>query len=363
MKPPSLSVFAGKDNSSGKISGNRYSVSWKSPSNIAFVKYWGKKENQVPMNPSLSMTLTGSFSITRVDAVADGGKKMLTVNGFAGHPFILKMDHFLQHIRTEMPVLKELSFKVETTNSFPHSTGIASSASGFSAFALCILSVAELISGKKIAAAKFIKLASFISRIGSGSACRSLYGGYSLWGKTDHVQGSSNLYAIPVDEWIHPSLRTLHDAVLVISSDPKSLPSSLGHSLMAHHPFAPARIGQAEKNLAKALNALKSGDIKQLTTIAENEAMTLHALILSSEGGTVLLRPPTIEVILRIKEARGKGLPVFFSLDAGPNVHLFYPAESAKKVEKFIREELVSSCENGLVIFDRCGTGPEKQEI
>ncbi len=363
MSHQSLSALTTYSKTAGANSGEKFSVSWKSPSNIALVKYWGKKENQIPLNPSLSMTLSQSYTLTRVTATPDREEKKLKVNADASHPFIPKMELFLQYIGKEVPVLKELSFNVETTNSFPHSTGIASSASGLSAFALCLLSIAEMVSGKNIDSGEFFNLASFVSRMGSGSACRSLYGGYSLWGKTDRVQGSSGLFAVPLAERVHPIFRTLHDAILVISSEPKSLPSTRGHSLMDHHPFAAARIDQAENNLSETLKALDSGDIERLISVTENEALTLHALIMSSKGGTVLLKPPTVNVILKIREARRKGMSVFFSLDAGPNVHLFYPEKSTPEVEQFIRNELVSSCENGLVIYDCCGTGPVLQEI
>ena len=360
MNGSSLSFYIKK--MPGSIqSGEKITTSWKSPSNIALVKYWGKKEGQIPINPSLSMTLTHSYTLTRVDAFASCDREMLAVNGEIHHPFLPKMEQFLGLLVKEIPVLGELRFRVETTNNFPHSTGIASSASGISAFALCLLGIAEWISGKKIPLKEFFNAASFISRLGSGSACRSVYGGYALWGETEFISGSSDLFAVPVTDRVHGTFKTLHDAILVISSAPKSLPSSRGHALMERHPFATARISQARDNISETLNALESGDIERLAAVAEIEALTLHALIMSSGEGTVLMEPSTIIVIKKIREARKKGIPVFFSLDAGPNVHLFYPETAVEQVEQFIRNELASSCENGSVIYDRCGTGPVQQ--
>ena len=345
------------------LSGTKVSASWRSPSNIALVKYWGKKDGQIPLNPSVSMTLTRSYTLTSVEALVSGNQEFITVNGDAHHPFIQKINQFLRPLVKEIPVLGELSFRVKTINNFPHSTGIASSASGFSAFVLCLLDIAEMVSGVKILPEEFFSAASFLSRLGSGSACRSVYGGYSLWGETHLVPGSSDLFAVPVNDRIHPSLKTLHDAILVISSNPKSLPSSRGHALMEHHPFAVARISQVKNNISEILKAMDSGDIERLAGITENEALTLHALIMSSDEGTILLKPSSINVISQIREARQKGLPVFFSLDAGPNVHLFYPEPAAGQVEQFISDELEISCEKGSVIYDRCGSGPERQEI
>ena len=201
-------------------------------------------------------------------------------------------------------------------------------------------------------------MASFASRMGSGSACRSLFGGYTVWGKTPCVPGSSDLFAIPVTDRVHPSLRTLHDAILMVSSTPKSLPSSQGHTLMVNHPFTPARIRQAGNNLSELLKALTMGDFDRLAELAEYEAMTLHALIMSSQGGMILMEPNTIQIVKKIQAVRQRGLAVFFTLDAGPNVHLLYPESAVSVVGTFIREELLSLCENGSIIYDYCGTGP-----
>lgn len=340
--------------------GEKIFACWKSPSNIALVKYWGKKEGQLPLNPSISMTLDQSYTITRVETEltreSSGGIK--SVDGDIQHPFIPKMEKLLKWLVQEIPVLGNFSFMVETSNSFPHSTGIASSASGISAFALCLLTIAEKVTKKKIPLMEFLTMASFSSRMGSGSACRSVFGGYTVWGKTPDVPGSSDLFAIPVTDRVHPSLRTLHDAILVVSTTPKSLPSSQGHTLMDNHPFTPARIRQASNNLSELLKALTMGDLDRLAGLAEYEALTLHALIMSSPGGMILMEPRTVQIIKQIQAARQRGLAVFFTLDAGPNVHLMYPESAVHEVENFIREELMPLCERDFIIYDYCGTGP-----
>ena len=332
---------------------------WQSPSNIALVKYWGKKEEQLPSNPSISMTLSKAATRTEILAIEKAGQEnRLKVNGDPGHPFAQKPEKLIQWLQKELPVLERYSFHVTTSNSFPHSAGIASSASGISAFTLCLLSIISEITGKRIPADAFLQTASFISRMGSGSACRSVYGGFSLWGETPALPGSSDLYAVPLNDRMHPECFRLHDAILVVSSSPKSLSSSLGHELMNAHPFSGARSEQAVKHVREMLDAMRSGDIDKIAIITENEALTLHSLIMTSPGGPILMKPGTLLVIRRIQQARRRGLPVFFSLDAGPNVHLLYPDRETDTVEKFIREELVQFCENGRVIFDHCGEGP-----
>ena len=306
------------------------------------------------------MTLNQSYTITRVETVLtrETNSRIMSVNGDIQHPFLPKMEKLLKWLVQEIPVMGNFNFWVETSNSFPHSTGIASSASGISAFVLCLLTIAEKVTEKKIPLMEFITMASFASRMGSGSACRSLFGGYTVWGKTQDIPGSSDLFAIPVTDRVHPSLRTLHDAILVVSTTPKSLPSSQGHILMDNHPFTPARIRQAGKNLSELLKALAIGDLNRLAELTEYEALTLHALIMSSPGGMILIEPRTVQIIKQIREARQRGLAVFFTLDAGPNVHLLYPETAVSAVGTFIREELLSLCENGSIIYDHCGTGP-----
>jgi diphosphomevalonate decarboxylase len=169
---------------------------------------------------------------------------------------------------------------------------------------------------------------------------------------------SSDFYAIPVNDKVHHDFMKLHDAILVVSSSPKSLSSSSGHELMSTHPFSVVRVNQALTNIQGTLDALYSGDLDKLAVISENEALTLHSLIMTSTGGTILLEPDSLMIIKMVRQARQRGLPVFFSLDAGPNIHLLYPDKNSEDVEHFIREELTQLCENGKIIFDQCGDGP-----
>ena len=336
-----------------------YSITWQSPSNIAIIKYWGKKNGQFPINPSLSMTLNQAVTQTRVNIISNKtGKGLLSVNGDPDHPFLPKMRSLLQHLNTEIPFFAGLALSADTVNHFPHSTGIASSASGLSAFTLCILAMAGRMINRELSIVEIQHMASYASRLGSGSACRSLYGGYAVWGKSSLIEGSSDEFAIPLSEQIHPGMLLVRDAILVVSSNPKKLPSTQGHISMNSHPFKGGRIKQANQHFAEALHALSSNDFEHLGVIAECEALTLHALLMSANPGTLLMQKETVEIIHRVRESRKTGLPLFFTLDAGANVHLLYPHKSAKQVHNFINDALRPLCEERQVIFDSCGTGP-----
>jgi diphosphomevalonate decarboxylase len=145
----------------------------------------------------------------------------------------------------------------------------------------------------------------------------------------------------------------------VISGSAKEISSTQGHKAMEVHPFLHGREKQAGHNIAETLEALRSGDFERLALVAENEALTLHALMMSASPGTILMKPATVEAIGRVRNARRNGLPLFFTLDAGANLHLLYPASADSLINPFIETELKPLCENGQVIFDRCGGGPE----
>jgi diphosphomevalonate decarboxylase len=355
MNSSPFSLFKG-NHASGL--GN-FSVAWQSPSNIALIKYWGKKNGQLPLNPSLSISLDKAFSQTHLHvSVGEPAKGLVSVNGDVNHPFLPKMQQLFQWMVQEIPALGQLTLLADTSNSFPHSTGIASSASGLSAFALCMFDVVQKISEAELSYPEIQKMASYLARIGSGSACRSVYGGYTVWGKTPMIQESSDEYAVSITEHIHPDLLSLHDAILIVSTRPKQLSSSLGHRSMNDHPFLNSRITQANQNLSEILLDLKCNVFERLASVAENEALTLHALLMSANPGVILMQPGTIEIIRQVREARHKGMAVFFTLDAGANVHVMYPSSSAREVEQFIASDLQPFCEDGRIIFDSCGSGP-----
>lgn len=338
---------------------------WRSPSNIALVKYWGKYGVQMPENPSISLTLQNAFTDTEIQY----SPKTSTEEGleisflFEGKPqvaFEQKIRAFLSSIIEYFPFLPHLKLDISSKNSFPHSTGIASSASSMSALALCLCQIESNIYGG-MRPHEFFEKASLIARLGSGSACRSVYPVAAVWGKQDDISFSSQSFAIGVANDIHPVFATFKDAILIVSSEEKSVSSRAGHGLMKDNPYAPARYAQARGNMSQIMAAMQSGDLETWGSIVEKEALTLHALMMASEPPFILVKPATLQIIEEVKAKRAQsGWPMYFTLDAGPNVHLLYPESHAAEIETFIGETLLKYCEQHKVIYDRVGKGPVK---
>lgn len=336
-------------------------ITWRSPSNIAFIKYWGKHGNQLPKNASLSMTLNHAFTTTSlIYSSSDSGLKVTYLfEGQRNEEFEDKVVKFLKSVQEELPFLANYELYFESENSFPHSTGIASSASSMSALALCLISMEEELSGNKRSKADFLHRASYFARLASGSACRSVYGNFALWGEEDQASGSSNEFAVPYSLPVHEKFQKMGDLVLLVSSERKSVSSTLGHHLMTVHPFAEARYQQAESNLQALMVAMQVGDFDSFSCIVESEAMTLHALLMTSSEEGLLMKPNTIAIIDEIRSFRiDSGLQICFTLDAGPNVHLLYPLSEREKVLDFVTFRLQRFCENGQWIDDQIGKGP-----
>lgn len=340
-------------------------VIWRAPSNIALVKYWGKYGNQLPKNASISFTLNNAYTETSVKYRAKtSDDKSIQLNflfeGNENPKFADKIRKFLESIVPHFPFLPHFSLEINSTNSFPHSTGIASSASSMAALALCLTDIENTLDGGMFPT-QFFEKASMIARLGSGSACRSLFPYLSVWGKHDAIPLSSNEHGIPYYDKVHPVFKTFKDAILIVSSDEKSVSSRAGHALMEGNPFAESRYKQAENHLSTLVDCLHNGDIDKFGEIVENEALTLHALMMCSTPSYMLMLPNTLKIIDLIKTYRAeKGVPLYYTLDAGPNIHLLYAEENTEEVETFIQEVLLVYCENGKVIYDQVGKGPTK---
>ena len=169
--------------------------------------------------------------------------------------------------------------------------------------------------------------ASFLARLGSGSASRSINGPITVWGATDSVEESSDFFAVPLSESdYNPIFNTYCDAILLIDQGQKKVSSTQGHQLMENHPFGVARFKQAFQNMEKLIKILEEGDLDAFITIVETEALTLHALMMTGSPNYILMHSNTIEVIQNVWNFRQETkLPVCFTLDAGANVHLLYP--------------------------------------
>jgi diphosphomevalonate decarboxylase len=338
---------------------------WECPSNIALIKYWGKKQFQLPLNPSVSMTLQESKTVISVDYFHQRKSKEMSLSYFfedEPHPtFEDRYLQYLQHVSKYLPFLNHTELVIKSRNTFPHSAGIASSASSFGALALALCDMERSLFGTLAEDSDFMEKASFLARLGSGSACRSVYGGFSLWGKTEYLMSSTDEAALSLNFIIHPVYTDYCDSILVIDTGKKEVSSSAGHRLMEHHPFAEARTAQVQDNLKRMLVSLQTGKEKIFSALVEEEALTLHAMMLTSQPGYILLKPNSLEVIDRIRQFRNTtGMPLSFTLDAGANVHVLYPARLISDIKPFIEGQLAGFCQEGNIIHDTIGTGPVK---
>jgi len=338
-------------------------VGYKAPSNIALVKYWGKKKNQIPANPSISFTLDTCATTTwvsfakKTDEVIEDFSFDLYFEGEVNIAFRPKINTFLERILAYLPFLKEYHFHIETSNSFPHSSGIASSASGMAALALCFMQIERLLQ-PAITEVYFNQKASFLARLGSGSACRSVIGSVVQWGEHKGLKDSADLYGISYPFKMHTIFSNYQDTILLVDKGEKKVSSSVGHELMHGHPFAAQRFNQAHENIETLKSVFEKGDLKEFIKIVESEALTLHGMMMTSQPYFILMKPNTLEIINRIWEYRAQsGTHVCFTLDAGANVHVLYPDNEKEQVLQFIKEELIAFCQNQQYICDRVGTG------
>lgn len=345
----------------GTTQNANWASTWRCPSNIALVKYWGKHGFQKPMNPSLSFVLQNAYTETSVELLKEADRKVEFYFEGEPSPFGERIEKYLNHLSSQLPWIGKYNFRIRSHNSFPHSAGIASSASSFGALALCLAEIDFAISGKEPDHPDLWINASELARIGSGSACRSVYPGFAIWGQTQLFESCSDDYAIMVYEGIHPMFYGLRDAILMVDSGTKKVSSSVGHELMNDHIFQRSRIAQAHQNINELYLALLTGNKEKFIEVVENEALSLHAMMMTSNPSFILLKPNSLELIARIRRFREKAkIPVSFTIDAGPNIHLLYFKKDELDVKAFIERELLDFCENGKWIDDRIGKGPER---
>ncbi len=336
-----------------------FKVSWTSPSNIALVKYWGKYPVQIPANPSISFTLSKSLSKLSIIAEPVSSKEINVDFYFENElneKFQSKIVKFLNTQLERFPWLLDFHLIMHSENTFPHSSGIASSASSMSALNLALLTLDKKITGHESRSEDFYKEASDLSRQASGSAGRSVYPMLATWGEIDSIDDSSNLFARPVDKSeVDPIFHNYCDSIIIVDAGEKSVSSRAGHALMETHPFAEERYARARYNLSRLLVAMKDGDMKTFIEVVEEEALMLHSMMMTSIPSYILLKPDSLLLIEKIKEFRNvQNIPVCFTIDAGPNIHLLYPAAHKTVVQAWLTAEF----SRFKIIHDEVGNGP-----
>lgn len=328
-------------------------ISAQCSSNIALVKYWGKYDPQIPANPSISFTLTNSFTQTELEIEkSENFSVEVYLENKKQEQFAEKIEKYFKHIEKYLPFILDYKYIIKTHNSFPHSSGIASSASGFGAIAFCLIDFSERLGETLTDDFKKLK-ASFLARLGSGSACRSIDHPLSIWGKCDAIPNSSDIYAIPFPFKTNPVFDNFQDTILLIHEGKKDISSTLGHQLMKDHPYADTRFLEAQKNINKLSEILQNGNLKSFGELIEHEALSLHAMMLTSHPAFILMKPETISAINKIWEYRRlSNNHLYFTLDAGANIHLLYPKNEKDTIKEFIFNDLIKYTEKGNIIED-----------
>lgn len=294
------------------------------PSNIAFVKYWGKKDEvlRLPENGSISMNLSGLTTMTTVEFDPSYKEDLIEINGTKE---LNEGNRAIKHLdRIRMLAKINDKARVVTTNNFPTGTGLSSSASGFAALTVAAATAAGLhLSEKKL---------SILARQGSGSACRSIPNGITGWldGDTSDTSYAVSLY--PPEYW------DLCDVVAVVSEGKKDVASTAGMKLAGESPFFQARLARMKDKIANVKQALQKKDFQQLGQFIEAEALELHAIMLTSTPSLIYWTPGTLRIMKLCKVWRDEGIPVYFTINTGQDIHLICEKPFVEPLKKKLAE-------------------------
>jgi diphosphomevalonate decarboxylase len=315
--------------------------------NIALTKYWGQEdpERNLPMNDSVSMTLDGLETRTTVLFEAQRERDEVRIGG--ERPPGPARERVVEHLdRLRAVAGEDAGARVESVNSFPASAGLASSASGFAA-----LTVAA---GRALGLTSDPGELSRLARYGSGSASRSLFGGFARWRTGDDESSRAEQIAGP-DQW------DLRDVILLLDRDPKDVGSSEGHELAHTSPLLEGRLEAVGGWTEDVVEAVRKRDVDALGKPVEADAMAMHAVMMTSDPSLLYWSPGTISAIDAVRSWREEGLSCWFTIDAGPNLHVICEAEEADEVARRAREGLGLDEEDVLVAAP--GEGPTIQGV
>ena len=292
------------------------------PSNIAFMKYMGRKDEalRLPENASISMNLSHLLTKTTAHFSSEYEKDSLVLNGEVEKGEESRVAKHLERIRN----LSGNSFfaKVVSENNFPTGTGLSSSASGFAALTVAAARAVGLQLSKKDL--------SILARLGSGSACRSIPDGFVLWndGDTSEESFAESLY--PSDHW------DIVDIVAVVNRGRKEIATSTSHSLVSEGPYYRQRVARMPAKIEQMKELLKRKDFQAFGESLEEEARDLHVIFLSA--GLIYLEPGTLEIMKRTQHWRLEGLPVYFTVNTGQDIHLLCQRKDSEALQLKLKE-------------------------
>jgi len=292
--------------------------------NIAFIKYWGKQDAELnlPANSSLSMNLDKLTTVTTVEFSPDHDDDVVILDGRE------ERGAARQRIVTHLDRVRAMAgmpdrAKVISRNSFPTGVGLASSASGFAALSLAASKAAGLELNEKEL--------SILARFGSGSACRSVPGGFTEWTAVTRSEESFAEQIAPPEHW------DLRDVIAIVSRAHKRIGSTEGHSLATTSHLHHARVASVTDRLAQAKAALLGKDLATLGRLIEEDAVSMHAVMMTSRPSIFYWLPSSMRLIHKVQSWRTEGLEVYFTFDAGPNAHLICQAADQAEVERRLK--------------------------
>ena len=297
------------------------SITAQAHPNIAFIKYWGNRSEDLRLaaNSSLSMNLDGLYTRTSVnfDPQLPADELMLNQLPVSG-PALTRVSLFLDQVRRLAGF--SLHARVASQNNFPTGAGIASSAAAFAALALAAAQAAGLnLSEQQL---------SRLARLGSGSACRSVPGGFVEWQAGPSDADSFAVSIAPPSHW------DLVDCIAVLSSGHKTVGSTEGHAAAPTSPLQSARLADTPRRLEIARRAILERDFPAFADIVEHDSTLMHAVMMTSRPPLFYWEPLSLEIIKAVPTWRRDGLPCFCTLDAGPNVHVFCPSAAVSDVQQ-----------------------------
>ncbi len=293
--------------------------------NIAFIKYWGNRDNtlRIPVNGSISMNLDGLYTRTTVSFQPSLPFDELIINGHEVMGAGLDRISYVLDIIRGMANIHERA-EVMSENNFPSGAGIASSASAFAALALA----GSKAAGLHLSEPELSRLA----RRGSGSASRSIPSGFVEWQAGTSDEDS---FAFSIAEPVHWGLV---DCIAIVSASHKKTGSTEGHFIASTSPLQTARVADAPRRLEICRNAILARDFNVFASIVELDSDLMHAVMMTSTPALHYWKPASLEVMNCVRGWRMEGIPVCYTVDAGPNVHVICLETEARVIEKRLRE-------------------------
>lgn len=297
------------------------------PANIAFIKYWGKKDEKLhtPLNASISMNLSAATTTTTVEFSQDYTQDHIEFSFHKKDFSDKEKQRIIEHLDRIRGLAKSsLYAKVVTKNSFPKSAGIASSASGFAALTLACAGVLDLtLSEKEL---------TILTRLGSGSACRSIPDGFVYWKEGESSDESYAYSLYPSSYW------DLRDIVVIVDTEEKSVSTTGGMKRIKTSPFWKDRILGIPAKIGAVQYALKHKNIKDLGVVIEEDCVNMHAVAMTQNPPLFYWNENTMKIIHAVGQWRREGLLVYFTIDAGPNVHLIFEAKDEQAIVGKVRK-------------------------